>query len=69
MTPHMKLYLAHARLLGEYTGTLKGLLWHNITDDVKIKLRARINELEALDIGEYMGDIKQENPDQSPRLT
>lgn len=61
MTPHMKLYIAHARLLGEYTGLLKGLMHHNITDDVKVKLRARIAELEALDIGEYIPEIKQEH--------
>lgn len=59
MTQHMKLYIAHVRLIGEFTGTLKGLLWHNITDDVKVKLQARIDELEAIDISEYMP--KQEN--------
>jgi len=60
MTPHQKLFIAHARLIGEFTGTLEGLLWHNITEDVKEIMRAKIEELKAMDTSEYMPELKEE---------
>lgn len=59
MTPHMKLYLAHARLIGEFEGTLEGLLHHNITEDVKERMRAKIEKLRAMDINRYMPELKE----------
>lgn len=58
MTSHQKLFIAHARLIGEFEGTLEGLLHHNITEDVKERMRAKIKELKAMDTSEYMPDYK-----------
>ena len=60
MTTHQKLFIAHARLIGEFTGTLEGLLHHNITEDVKDRMRAKIKELRAVDTSEYMPELKEE---------
>jgi hypothetical protein len=50
MTPEQKLRIDYSRLIGEFTGTLKGLLWYELPEDIKAKLRDKIKQLEEIDI-------------------
>lgn len=38
--------IKYARLLGEFIGTLKGITYNDIPEDLKLKLEAKIKELE-----------------------
>jgi len=44
---HVNLLLEYARLLGDFTGTLQGILWWDIPKELEIKLRRQIKELKA----------------------
>lgn len=46
MTEHDKLKIAHARLLGEFQGTLEGIVWNDIPEKLKAKLDIKIKELD-----------------------
>jgi hypothetical protein len=46
MTEEYKVKINLARLQGEYIGTLKGILWWGIPNELKVKLQEQINKLE-----------------------
>lgn len=46
MTEEQKLLLKYNRLIGEFQGTLKGILWWDIPEELKAKLELTIKELE-----------------------
>lgn len=46
MTEEQKLLLKYNRLIGEFQGTLKGVLWWDIPEELKDKLESKINQLE-----------------------
>ena len=47
MTKLEDLTIKHARLQGEYIGTLKGILWWDIPEDLKKKIKENIKKLES----------------------
>lgn len=50
MTSEQKLRIDYSRLIGEFTGTLEGLLWYDLPEDIKAKLRAKITELNKIEL-------------------
>jgi len=50
MTPEQKLLLQAHRLLGEYIGTLEGVLLWDIPEKLKDKLRTRLTELQKVEL-------------------
>lgn len=42
----LKLEIENARLKGDFIGTLKGILFWPIPDDLKLKIQSKIKELE-----------------------
>ncbi len=46
MSKEDKIKIKLARIQGEYIGTLKGILWWDIPNELKERLKARIVELE-----------------------
>lgn len=47
MTEYQKAIIKHSRLLGEYTGTLKGILHWDIPSELREKIEILIKKLEA----------------------
>lgn len=47
MKDNLKLQIEYSKLLGEFTGVLKGILWHDIDDNLRELLEDKIKELEA----------------------
>jgi hypothetical protein len=45
MTQEDRIKIKLARLQGEFVGTLKGILWWDIPNELKVKIERRINEL------------------------
>jgi hypothetical protein len=45
MTQEDRVKIKLARLQGEFVGTLKGILWWDIPNELKVKIERRINEL------------------------
>lgn len=50
MNKEDRVMIAYARLLGEYTGNLKGFLWWDLPHELKGKINERIKELEEIDL-------------------
>ena len=46
MTEIDRLKIEYSKLLGEYTGTLKGILYEDISPELKEKLKKNISKLE-----------------------
>ena len=50
MKDKLQLQIEYSKLLGEFTGTLKGILWYDIDDKLRILLEDKIKELESKDL-------------------
>lgn len=50
--------ISYGRLLGEFMGTLEGILFWDIPDELKIRLEERINKLESLS-NEYFDSLRK----------
>jgi hypothetical protein len=51
MNEHEKLKLEYARLLGEFQGTLIGIVYWDIPEELRGKLQAHIKRLKQLENG------------------
>ncbi len=50
MTPHQKLTIEYSRILGEFKGTLEGITYNDIPQDLKERLYTKIEQLEAIKV-------------------
>lgn len=50
MTSEQKLKIDYAKLIGEFTGTLEGLLWYELPEEIKVKMEDKIEELKEIEI-------------------
>ena len=47
MTDYEKLLIKHSRTVGEFKGTLEGILWWDIPSELKERITVKIQSLEV----------------------
>lgn len=65
---HVKLLLDYSKMLGEFTGTLQGIVWWDIPKELEEKLKKQIKELKTIDTDKKFAVMQQGHIDKDEKM-